>query len=146
MADLVDLSLATRPGDIDTVAGLIKQLSELQTGLENGGENARHDMLVKARNLVHSLQTPREIMIQHTWADPGLNAVLITGVDVGLWKLMVKNGVDKPQRVNSLSKSLNVDPVLLGGLHRGIRRPRLMFHNFRTFYYAMLLRWVTWKK
>jgi hypothetical protein len=44
-----------------------------------------------------------------------LNAVLITGVDIGLWKLMVKNGTDKAQRVDSLSKSLNVDPVLLGG-------------------------------
>ncbi|KAM0226481.1 hypothetical protein ACHAQD_000403 [Fusarium lateritium] len=118
MADLVDLSLATRPGDIDSVAGLIQELSELQKEIENGGENTRHDMLVKARSLVHSLQTPREIMIQHTWADPGLNAVLITGVDIGLWKLMVKNGADKPQRVDDLSKSLNVDSVLLGRLLR----------------------------
>ncbi|KAM0271257.1 hypothetical protein ACHAPA_002863 [Fusarium lateritium] len=118
MADLVDLSLATRPSDIDAVAGLIQQLSELQKGLENGGENTRHDMLIKARSLVHSLQTPREITIQHTWADPGLNAVLITGVDIGLWKLMVKNGADKPQRVDNLSKSLNVDSILLGRLLR----------------------------
>jgi hypothetical protein len=44
-----------------------------------------------------------------------LNAVLITGVDIGLWKLMVKNGADKSHEVDNLSKSLNVDPVLLGG-------------------------------
>jgi hypothetical protein len=71
MVDSVDLSLATRPGDIDAVTGLIQELSELQKGLENGDENTRHEMLVKARSLVHSLQTPREIMIQHTWADVG---------------------------------------------------------------------------
>jgi hypothetical protein len=46
-----------------------------------------------------------------------LNAVLITGVDIGLWKLMVNNGADKAQRVDNLSKSLNVDPVLLGGFY-----------------------------
>jgi hypothetical protein len=69
MVDLVDLSLATRPSDIDAVTGLIQELSELQKGLKYGGENTRHDMLAKARTLVHSLQTPREIMIQHTWAD-----------------------------------------------------------------------------
>jgi hypothetical protein len=71
MVDSVDLSLATRPGDIDAVTSLIEELSKLQKGLENGDENTRHEMLVKARSLVHSLQTPREIMIQHTWADVG---------------------------------------------------------------------------
>lgn len=71
MADPVDLSLATQPGDINAVTGLIQELSQLQKSLESGGENTRHDMLVKARTLIHSLQTPREIMIQHTWADVG---------------------------------------------------------------------------
>jgi hypothetical protein len=45
---------------------------------------------------------------------PSLNAALITGVDVGLWKLMVKNGADVPQKVEDLAKPLGMDPVLLG--------------------------------
>jgi hypothetical protein len=47
-------------------------------------------------------------------SQPGLNAALITGVDVGLFKLMVKNGVDTPQKVEDLAKPLGMDPVLLG--------------------------------
>ncbi|KAF5590024.1 O-methyltransferase [Fusarium pseudoanthophilum] len=118
MAGSVDLSFATRPGNVDAVGDLIQELSILQRDLNHGDENIRQTMLVKARTLVHSLQTPREIMVQHTWADPGLNAVLITGVDIGLWKLMVKNGADKAQKVEDLARSLGMDPILLGRLLR----------------------------
>ncbi|EGU78185.1 hypothetical protein FOXB_11296 [Fusarium oxysporum f. sp. conglutinans Fo5176] len=119
MAESVDLSFATRPGNIDAVGGLIQELSTLQRDLNRGDENIRQTMLVKARTLVHSLQTPREIMVQHTWADkPGLNAVLITGVDIGLWKLMVKNGADKAQKAEDLARSLGMETILLGRLLR----------------------------
>ncbi|KAI1039420.1 hypothetical protein LB505_002641 [Fusarium chuoi] len=118
MAEPVDLSFATRPGNIDAAGDLIQELSILQRDLNHGDENIRQAMLVKARTLVHSLQTPREIMVQHTWADPGLNAVLITGVDIGLWKLMVKNGADKAQKVEDLARSLGMDSILLGRLLR----------------------------
>ena len=69
MAESVDLSFATRPGNIDAVGDLVQELSTLQRDLNHGDENIRQTMLVKARTLVHSLQTPREIMVQHTWAD-----------------------------------------------------------------------------
>ncbi|RKK83174.1 hypothetical protein BFJ69_g2716 [Fusarium oxysporum] len=118
MAESVDLSFATRPGNIDAVGDLVQELSTLQRDLNHGDENIRQTMLVKARALVHSLQTPREIMIQHTWADPGLNAVLITGVDIGLWKLMVKNGADKAQKAKDLARSLGMETILLGRLLR----------------------------
>ncbi|EWZ40536.1 S-adenosyl-L-methionine-dependent methyltransferase [Fusarium oxysporum Fo47] len=118
MAESVDLSFATRPGNIDAVGDLIQELSTLQRDLNHGDENIRQTMLVKARTLVHSLQTPREIMVQHTWADPGLNAVLITGVDIGLWKLMVKNGADKAQKAEDLARSLGMETILLGRLLR----------------------------
>ncbi|KAF5548953.1 O-methyltransferase [Fusarium mexicanum] len=118
MTEPVDLSFATRPGNIDAVEDLIQELSGLQKDLNHGDENIRQTMLVKARTLVHSLQTPREIMVQHTWADPGLNAVLITGVDIGLWKLMVRNGADKAQKAEDLARSLGIDHILLGRLLR----------------------------
>ncbi|KAH7478223.1 hypothetical protein FOMA001_g9366 [Fusarium oxysporum f. sp. matthiolae] len=118
MAQSVDLSFATRPGNIDAVGDLIQELSTLRRDLNHGDENIRQTMLVKARTLIHSLQTPREIMVQHTWADPGLNAVLITGVDIGLWKLMVKNGTDKAQKAEDLARSLGMETILLGRLLR----------------------------
>ncbi|KAF4956257.1 hypothetical protein FSARC_11656 [Fusarium sarcochroum] len=105
MADLVDLALATRPSNMDAVEGLIKELSALQKDLHDGKHLMTGIIATKARTLVQSLQTPCEMMMQHTWADPGLNAALITGVDIGLWKLMVKDGADKPQMVDSLAKT-----------------------------------------
>ncbi|KPM45247.1 hypothetical protein AK830_g1290 [Neonectria ditissima] len=120
MAQTVDLASATRPSDIEAVPQLIEEINALQKNLDVGGEETRHEMLIKARSLVQSLQTPREIMLQHTWADPGLNAALITGVDTGLWKRMVDNGVDKPQKVDDLAASVGIDAVLLGRLLRHV--------------------------
>lgn len=88
--------------------------------MQDGDEEMRHQLVVKTRRLLQSLLTPREQMLQHTWADPGLNAALITGVDVGLWKLMVNNGVDASQKVDALAESLGMDPVLLGRLMRHV--------------------------
>ncbi|RYP48548.1 hypothetical protein DL768_005587 [Monosporascus sp. mg162] len=96
MSQAVDLSLATRPSNPDAVPGLIEDINGLQSSLKDGDEETRHKLAIKARSLFQSLLSPREQMLQHTWADPGLNASLITGVDVGLWKFMVKNGVDTP--------------------------------------------------
>ncbi|KAJ3530134.1 hypothetical protein NM208_g9459 [Fusarium decemcellulare] len=114
MAQTVDLSLATRANNLQAVPTLVEDINTLSKSLESDDENVRHELFLKARSLVQSLQTPRELMLQHTWADPGLNAALISCVDIGLWKLMVKNGVDTSQKVDDLSRALEVDPVLLG--------------------------------
>ncbi|KAF6834854.1 hypothetical protein CMUS01_06008 [Colletotrichum musicola] len=116
----LDLSVATRASNPDDVSGLIQDINDLHAVFKDGGEETRHELILKTRNLLHSLQTPRELMVQHTWADPGLNAALITDVDIGLWKLMVNNGADKPQRVGDLAEPLGVDPVLLGRLLRHV--------------------------
>ncbi|KAF6819265.1 hypothetical protein CPLU01_13068 [Colletotrichum plurivorum] len=114
MTEPLDLSVATRASDPDAVSGLIQDINDLHAGFKDGEEEIRHELILKTRSLLHSLQTPRELMVQHTWADPGLNAAIITGVDIGLWKLMVNNGAEKPQRVADLAGPLGVDPVLLG--------------------------------
>ncbi|KAK1638873.1 S-adenosyl-L-methionine-dependent methyltransferase [Colletotrichum phormii] len=108
MAEDLDLSLATRPSDYTA-----KKLVE-------GDEETRHELVIKTRSLLKSLQTPREQMVQHTWADPGLNAALITGVDTGLWNLMAKNGVAQPQKVDNLAETPGIDPMLLGRLLRHV--------------------------
>ncbi|KAF5007202.1 hypothetical protein FDECE_6464 [Fusarium decemcellulare] len=120
MAETVDLSLATRANNLQAVPNLVEDIKVLSKNLEAGSENVRHELFLKARSLVQSLQTPRELMLQHTWADPGLNAALISCVDIGLWKLMVKNGIDTSQKVDDLARTLEVDPVLLGRLMRHV--------------------------
>ncbi|KAL2754399.1 hypothetical protein ACRALDRAFT_1031814 [Sodiomyces alcalophilus JCM 7366] len=120
MAQAVDLSVATRPNNAEALPDLIKDINILYENLKDGDEETRHKLAIKARSLVQSVQTPRELMVQHTWADTGLNAVLTTGVDIGLWKLMVKNGVDKAQKVDDLAGALGVDPVLLGRMMRHV--------------------------
>ncbi|KAB5555037.1 S-adenosyl-L-methionine-dependent methyltransferase [Coniochaeta sp. 2T2.1] len=119
MSGTVDLSIATAPSNADAVPALIEDINALNKSWKDD-EETRHALVVKTRSLLQSLLTPREQMVQHTWADPGLNAALITGVDVGLWKLMVKNGVDKPQKVADLAGPLGMDPVLLGRLLRHV--------------------------
>lgn len=69
MSKTVDLSLATRPSDADAVPGLLQDLNALQGIWIEGDEETRHRMVVKARSLLQSLLTPREQMVQHTWAD-----------------------------------------------------------------------------
>lgn len=71
MAELVDLSLATRPNNADALPQLIEQISELSKNLQAGGEETRHELFLKARSLVQAISTPRELMVQHTWADVG---------------------------------------------------------------------------
>ncbi|KAK7402778.1 hypothetical protein QQX98_011458, partial [Neonectria punicea] len=56
-------------------------------------------------------------MARHCWAQTGVMAAIIFGVDTGLWKLMASNG-DRPQTIPELADGLRVDPVLLGRLMR----------------------------
>ncbi|KAK8025498.1 S-adenosyl-L-methionine-dependent methyltransferase [Apiospora arundinis] len=114
---IVDKAVAISPNNIDAVPGLVKQINAGLDVLSTGGDEARHALLVKARNLMQALETPRETMIKHCWAQTGAMAGLTTGVDTGLWALMAKNG-DRPQRVSELASTLAMDPVLLGRLMR----------------------------
>lgn len=113
----VDVSIAISPNNIDAVPSLLKDITAGVAALETGGDEARHDLLIKARTLVQSLETPRETMVKHCWAQTGAMAGLCFGVDAGLWKLMAKNG-DRPQKVSELAEALGVDPLLLGRLMR----------------------------
>lgn len=69
MTQTIDLSSATRPSNIDDVPRLLEEVNSLQSNMEGGGETARHELVNKVRTLGQALQTPRELMVQHTWAD-----------------------------------------------------------------------------
>ncbi|KAK2037189.1 S-adenosyl-L-methionine-dependent methyltransferase [Colletotrichum somersetense] len=113
----VDVSIATQPNDLEAIPELLKTIAAGVTNLSKGGDDARHELLIKARTMVQALETPRETMVKHCWAQTGALAALNFGVDSGLWKLMAKHG-DKPQKVGELAADLGVDPVLLGRLMR----------------------------
>lgn len=68
MADTVDFSIAVRPNDLDAVPGIVKGIVEKANALSPGDETARHALLIQARSLVQALETPRETMTKHTWA------------------------------------------------------------------------------
>lgn len=68
MADTVQFSVAVSPNDIGAVPDLVKSIATAVHTLDDGGDVARHALLLKARTLVQALETPRETMIKHTWA------------------------------------------------------------------------------
>lgn len=63
----VSVVSATDPA---AVPGLIKELSALAEKFDpaNVDDNLRLDLALKARTLWKSLETPRETMIRHNWA------------------------------------------------------------------------------
>lgn len=68
MADLVDFSVAVCPNDLGSVSALAKSIATDAAELSSGDDAARHALIIKARTLVQSLETPRETMTKHTWA------------------------------------------------------------------------------
>ncbi|KAK8099563.1 o-methyltransferase [Apiospora kogelbergensis] len=113
----VTVATATSPSDLAAVPQLIKELADGVSSLEPGCNEARQALAIKARTLMQALETPRETMIKHCWAQPAVYAAILCGNECGLWKLMAKNG-DKPQKVKELACALGVDPVLLSRLLR----------------------------
>ncbi|KAK2035863.1 S-adenosyl-L-methionine-dependent methyltransferase [Colletotrichum somersetense] len=114
---VVDATIATKPNDLDAIPDLLKDIIDGVGKLSIDSDEARQHLLIKARTMVQALETPRETMIKHCWAQTGALAALNFGVDAGLWNVMAENG-DRPQKVGELAASLGVDPVLLGRLMR----------------------------
>ncbi|KAK9778976.1 putative O-methyltransferase domain-containing protein [Seiridium cardinale] len=115
--ELVGISIAKNPADLGAVLPTLKYLNTRLPSLAAAGDDGRSGMLQAAWKLVLSLETPRETMLRHCWAQSGVIAALSTGTVSGLWKTMAKNG-DRPQRVSDLAVATGVDEVLLGRLMR----------------------------
>lgn len=64
----VDASLTVKANDAAAVPGLIKQISALGEGVDISDNVARQELAAKAKALWQSLETPRETMIRHCWA------------------------------------------------------------------------------
>jgi hypothetical protein len=64
----VDISVALRPNDEKSVPGLVKDIYVAGNSLSADDNAGRLRLLEKARDLVRALETPRETMIKHLWA------------------------------------------------------------------------------
>ncbi|ROT36501.1 S-adenosyl-L-methionine-dependent methyltransferase [Sodiomyces alkalinus F11] len=112
-----DVAVALKAADPESVSSLASEIAALGSGSVEHDE-ARLKLLKKARSLVQALETPRETMIKHLWAQPTLSSALSIGVESGLFTLMVqKRG---PSTVEELAESLKASPLLLARLLRHI--------------------------
>lgn len=69
----IDIMSAVAPTDVDAVPTLLSGVASAGHSFsESGGAVAtRRELLAKVRALTHALETPREMMIQHVWAQVG---------------------------------------------------------------------------
>lgn len=63
----VDESIATEPNNIEAVPRLLKEITQAFDKFTTSNVG-RQDILAKCRTLVQALETPRETMIYHCWA------------------------------------------------------------------------------
>lgn len=80
---LVDVSVALTPNDLSSVPALVNDISTLGHAA-SGDYEARHQLLLKARALVQALETPRETMIKHCWAQVGNTGNGLSNIHVDL--------------------------------------------------------------
>lgn len=64
----VDISVALAACDLSSVNKHVMNIANLTSVVAEGDDTARLSMLQSARLLVHALETPRETMIKHCWA------------------------------------------------------------------------------
>ncbi|TLS29559.1 hypothetical protein PpBr36_01431 [Pyricularia pennisetigena] len=116
---VVDLAIATQPADLAAVPELARAIAATADSVTAEDQESRYELLIKARSLVQALETPRETMIKHCWAQTSAIGALTFGIDTGLWELMARNG-DRPQGVAELAGPLGIDPALLARVMRHV--------------------------
>jgi hypothetical protein len=65
------LETAIAPSNLAAVPELLSEIASAGDALSKAGDASlaqRLELLAKARELARALETPREIMIQHVWA------------------------------------------------------------------------------
>lgn len=111
------LSTALKPNNIDAVPKLTKNIGALGGDMSIKDDTGRRELLAQARHLVQALETPRETMIKHCWAQPGAYMAITFGVNVGLFRTMLANE-GQPCGAEDLAPLLGVEGPLLGTNYR----------------------------
>ncbi|KAI8951012.1 S-adenosyl-L-methionine-dependent methyltransferase [Xylaria longipes] len=116
-----DLSSAIAPTNLDAVPKLVSEITTVGNAFSKAGGSivARRELLAKTRDLVRALESPRDIMIRHVWAQPCNVMAISFGVQSGLWTAMAKNG-GGPQKVVDLAEQLGMQEELLQRMMRHI--------------------------
>lgn len=97
----------------DQASSLIKDLSSLQPSLLKAGDNARQEMIAKARSVISILETPMESILWMGWAEPTRTAAIRISIDIGLFeKLAANDGKEKSSQ--QLADATKTDPALVG--------------------------------
>ncbi|KAL6859799.1 hypothetical protein ACO1O0_003823 [Amphichorda felina] len=110
---------ATAATDPAAVPALIKEIAALGENFTDGSdEDVRLDLLIKARTLWKALETPRETMIRHCWAQPAAFTALTAGVEKGVWTYLAER--DGPFKAAEVAKVKEIDPPLLSRLMRHV--------------------------
>jgi hypothetical protein len=65
---LVDISILRNPANLGAVLPTLKSLNASLPILTTSDDDARYEMLRMAWRLVLALETPRETMLRHCWA------------------------------------------------------------------------------
>jgi hypothetical protein len=65
---LVDVATASRPCDPQAVPSILKRIVSSGETPSVDDDSVRLALLASARELVQALETPRETMIKHCWA------------------------------------------------------------------------------
>jgi hypothetical protein len=73
----VDPSLASRPNDLTSVPGIIKDINSISSRVPDGivDLNDRLELLQRARDMVLALETPRETIVKHHFAEVSFVAI-----------------------------------------------------------------------
>lgn len=64
----IDLSIAARPNNPEALPALLQDLTLGITAFTSDGSVNRQDLITKCRFLLRALETPRETMVNHLWA------------------------------------------------------------------------------
>ncbi|KAI7671193.1 Chitin synthase, partial [Hortaea werneckii] len=147
----VPIQTAIFPCDDAAVPDLLDRIQV--TGQDYTTNHLRHDdtdrnqknstrltLLSHARALVRALETPRETMIKHCWAEPSAAMCLAVGVDTGLFHYLSCNDAGcpyptrrtpptestpaNPKSLTTLSNLTGIAPTLLSRLLRHLTSTR----------------------
>ncbi|KAJ4160377.1 hypothetical protein NW754_003502 [Fusarium falciforme] len=113
-----DVSIALNATNADAVPDLIKEITALGETFDKEDSDARLKLMAKAKSLWQSLETPRETMLRHCWAEPSLHCALTAGTDKGLWPYLAK--INGPFNVAEVAEAKGIEPALLSRLLRHV--------------------------
>ncbi|KAI1103266.1 S-adenosyl-L-methionine-dependent methyltransferase [Jackrogersella minutella] len=112
-----DPKIALKPCDFGSVYSHAQKINKLASTISPTDTVTRLELAETARKLVRALETPRETMIKHCWAQPAAMAALTTGIDLGLFEVLARDG-GKSKKSTDLAKTVGADPTLIVRLLR----------------------------